>query len=38
MSRYFFKTFFMYARPIAVKTKVHFINSQFLVVTYDMAV
>ena len=30
MSRYFLKTFFMYARPIPVQTKVHFKNLQFL--------
>ena len=38
MSRYFLKTFFMYARPIQVQTKVHFKNLQFLAVTYDMGV
>ena len=38
MSRYFLKTFFMYARPIPVQTKVHFTNLQFLAVTYDMGV
>ena len=32
----FLKTFFMYARPIPVQTKVHFKNLQFLAVTYDM--
>ena len=37
MSSYFFlKTFFMYARPIPVQTKVHFKNLQCLAVTYDM--
>ena len=36
MSRYFFKSFFMYAMPIPVQTKVHFKNFQFLAVTYDM--
>ena len=35
MSRYF-QTFFMYARPIPVQTKVHFKNLLFLVVTYVM--
>ena len=34
----FLKTFFMYARPIPVQTKVHFKNLQFLAVTYDMGV
>ena len=34
----FLKTFFMYARPKPVQTKVHFKNLQFLVLTYDMAV
>ena len=34
----FLKTFFMYARPIPVQTKVHFKNLQFLAVTYDMEV
>ena len=38
MSRHFLKTFFMYARPILVQTKVHFKNLQFLAVTYDMGV
>ena len=32
----FLKTFFMYAMPIPVQTKVHFENLQFLAVTYDM--
>ena len=32
----FLKTFFMYAMPIPVQTKVHFKNLQFLAVTYDM--
>ena len=32
------KTFFMYARPIPVQTKVHFKHLQFLAVTYDMEV
>ena len=36
MSRYFLKTFFMYAMPIPVQTKVHFKNLQFLAVTYDI--
>ena len=30
------KTFFMYAMPIPVQTKVHFKNLQFLSVRYDM--
>ena len=30
MSRYFLKTFCMYAMPIPVQTKVHFENLQFL--------
>ena len=34
----FLKTFFMYARPIPVQTKVHFKNLQFFAVTYDMEV
>ena len=34
----FLKTFFMYARPIPIQTKVHFKNLQFLAVTYDMGV
>ena len=34
----FLKTFFMYARPISVQTKVHFKNLKFLAVTYDMGV
>ena len=38
MSRYFLKTFFMYARPIPVQTKVHFKKLQFLAVSYDMGV
>ena len=38
MSRYFLKTFFMYARPISVQTKAHFKILQFLAVTYDMGV
>ena len=38
MSTYFFYFFFMYARPIPVQTKVHFKDSQFLAVTYDMEV
>ena len=38
MSRYFLKTFFMYARPITVQTKVHFKKLQFLAVTCDMGV
>ena len=36
MSRYFLKTFLMYAMPIPVQTKVHFKNLQFFPVTYDM--
>ena len=36
MSRYFLKTFVMYAMPIPVQTKVYFKNLQFLAVTYDM--
>ena len=32
----FLKTFFMYARPESVQTKVQFKNLQFLAVTYDM--
>ena len=36
MSRYFLKTFFMYARPIPIQTKVHFKNLQFIAVKYDM--
>ena len=36
MSRYFLKTFFMYAMPIPVQTKRHFKNLQFLAVAYDM--
>ena len=32
----FLKTFFMYARPIPVQTKVYFKTLQFLAVTYDM--
>ena len=36
MSRYFLKTFFVYAMPIPVQTKVHFKNLQFLGVTCDM--
>ena len=36
MSRYFLKTFFMYAMPIPVQTKVPFENLQFFAVTYDM--
>ena len=38
MSRYFLKTFFMYARPIPVQTKVHFKNLLFLAVMYDIGV
>ena len=34
----FLKTFFMYARPIPVQTKVHFKNVKFLAVTYNMEV
>ena len=34
----FLKTFFMYARPIPVQTKVHFENVKFLAVTYNMEV
>ena len=36
LSRYFLKTFFMYARSISIQTKVHFKKMQFLAVTYDM--
>ena len=36
MSRYFLKTFFMYAMPIPVQTKVHFKTLQFLSVMYDV--
>ena len=36
MSRYFFKTFYMYAMPIPVQTNVHFEKLQFLALTYDM--
>ena len=36
MFRYSLKTFFMYAMPIPVQTKVHFKNLQFLAETYDM--
>ena len=32
----FLKTFYMYARPIPVQTKVHFKKLQFLAVTYNM--
>ena len=32
----FLKTFFMYAMPIPVQTKVHFKNLQFFAVTYAM--
>ena len=32
MSRYFLKTFFMFAMPIPVQTKVYFENLQFLAV------
>ena len=38
MSRYFLKTFFIYARPIPVQTKVHFKILQFLSVTYAKGV
>ena len=38
MLRYVFKSFFMYARPIPLQTKVHFKNLQFLAVTYDKGV
>ena len=34
----FLTTVFMYARPIPIKTKVHFKKLQFLAVTYDMGV
>ena len=34
----FLKTFFMYARPTSVQTKVHFKKLQFPAVTYDMEV
>ena len=36
MSRFFLKTFFMYARSPPVQTKVHFKKLQFLAVAYDM--
>ena len=36
MPIYFLKTFFMYARPIPIQTKVHFKKLQYLAVTYDM--
>ena len=36
MSRYFLKTFFMYARPTPVQTKVHLKKLRFLSVKYDM--
>ena len=36
MSRYFLKTFFIYARPIPVHTKVHFKILQFISLTYAM--
>ena len=36
MSRYLFKTSFMYARPLPVQIKVHFKNLPFLAVAYDM--
>ena len=36
MSRFFLKTFFMYAISIPVQTRVHFKKLQFLAVTYDM--
>ena len=32
----FLKTFFMYAMPIPVQTKVHFKTLQFLAVMYDV--
>ena len=38
MSRYFLKTFFMYARLIPLQTKVHFKHLKFLAVTYDLGV
>ena len=34
----FLNSLFMYARPIPVKTNVHFKNLQCLAVTYDMGV
>ena len=34
----FLKTFFMYARPIPVQTKVRFKNLQFLAVMYDIGI
>ena len=34
----FLKTFFTYAGPKPVQTKVHFKNFQFLAVKYDMGV
>ena len=38
MSRYFFETVSIYARPIPIQAKVHFKNLQFPDVTYDMGV
>ena len=38
LPRYFLKTFFMYAWPLPVQTKVHFKNLKFLALTYDMGV
>ena len=35
MSKYFWKTFFMYARSLPVQKKVHFKTLQFLTVAYD---
>ena len=32
----FLKTFYLYAMPIPIQTKVHFKNLQFLAMTYDM--
>ena len=34
----FLKTFFMYARPIPLHTKVHFKNLKFSAVAYDMGI
>ena len=38
MSRYFLRTFFMYARPIPEQTKVHLKSLKFHAVTYAMGV
>ena len=36
MSRYFLKTFVIYAMPIPVQTKMHYKNVQILAVAYDI--